>query len=161
VTGLRVKHGHARRCARGDEQSVSGFVERHWEIAFEADRPAGNGAPVLRSTVAICFRSGRLAWRCGPDFSSIASFPCVQNSADIFFDSARKRIYMAGGEGYLSIADRGLSRQGTERLRPILSGRAGARRARCGNPDLHSSGLRASPATHGGAIWNNERDRVI
>ena len=33
----------------------------------------------------------------------IATLPCVQNSDDLFYDSARKRIYVAGGEGYLSV----------------------------------------------------------
>jgi DNA-binding beta-propeller fold protein YncE len=33
----------------------------------------------------------------------VASLPCVLNSDDLFFDAARKRIYAAGGEGYLSV----------------------------------------------------------
>jgi DNA-binding beta-propeller fold protein YncE len=33
----------------------------------------------------------------------IAALPCVQNSDDLFYDSARKRIYVAGGEGYVSV----------------------------------------------------------
>jgi len=32
---------------------------------------------------------------------SIAEFPCVQNSDDLFFDAARKRVYVVGGEGYI------------------------------------------------------------
>jgi hypothetical protein len=33
----------------------------------------------------------------------IAAVPCVQNSDDLFYDSARKRIYVSGGEGYVSV----------------------------------------------------------
>ena len=32
----------------------------------------------------------------------VAALPCVLNSDDLFFDAARKRIYVAGGEGFLS-----------------------------------------------------------
>jgi DNA-binding beta-propeller fold protein YncE len=33
----------------------------------------------------------------------IAALPCVQNSDDVYYDLARKRIYVVGGEGYLSV----------------------------------------------------------
>jgi len=33
----------------------------------------------------------------------VAAVPCVQNSDDLFYDSARKRIYISGGEGYVSV----------------------------------------------------------
>jgi DNA-binding beta-propeller fold protein YncE len=33
----------------------------------------------------------------------VAVLPCVQNSDDLYYDSARKRIYVAGGEGYISV----------------------------------------------------------
>jgi DNA-binding beta-propeller fold protein YncE len=33
----------------------------------------------------------------------IAVLPCVQDSDDVYFDSARKRIYVSGGEGYISV----------------------------------------------------------
>lgn len=33
----------------------------------------------------------------------LAALPCVQDSDDLYFDSARKRIYIAGGEGYISV----------------------------------------------------------
>jgi hypothetical protein len=45
----------------------------------------------------------------------IASYPCVQNSDDMFFDSVRKRIYVAGGEGYLGIFEQ----TGPDRYQPI------------------------------------------
>ena len=33
----------------------------------------------------------------------VAALPCVQDSDDAYFDSARKRIYVSGGEGYVSV----------------------------------------------------------
>jgi DNA-binding beta-propeller fold protein YncE len=33
----------------------------------------------------------------------LAMLPCVQDSDDIYYDSARKRIYTTGGEGYISV----------------------------------------------------------
>jgi len=33
----------------------------------------------------------------------VAALPCVQNSDDVYYDAARKRIYVPGGEGYISV----------------------------------------------------------
>ena len=33
----------------------------------------------------------------------IVSLPCVQDSDDLYYDAARKRIYVSGGEGYISV----------------------------------------------------------
>jgi DNA-binding beta-propeller fold protein YncE len=33
----------------------------------------------------------------------VAAIPCVQNSDDVYYDSARRRIYVLGGEGYISV----------------------------------------------------------
>ena len=33
----------------------------------------------------------------------VATLPCVQDADDVYYDSARKRIYIAGGEGYISV----------------------------------------------------------
>jgi DNA-binding beta-propeller fold protein YncE len=33
----------------------------------------------------------------------VAELPCVQDSDDLYFDAARKRIYATGGEGYISV----------------------------------------------------------
>ncbi len=33
----------------------------------------------------------------------VAALPCVQDSDDIYYDSARKRIYVSGGEGFISV----------------------------------------------------------
>lgn len=33
----------------------------------------------------------------------VATLPCVQDADDVYYDSARQRIYIAGGEGYISV----------------------------------------------------------
>jgi DNA-binding beta-propeller fold protein YncE len=33
----------------------------------------------------------------------VATLPCVQDADDLYYDSARKRIYAPGGEGYISV----------------------------------------------------------
>ena len=33
----------------------------------------------------------------------IAALPTVQDSDDLYYDSARKRVYVCGGEGYISV----------------------------------------------------------
>ena len=33
----------------------------------------------------------------------IAALPCVQGSDDLFFDATRKRVYVTGGEGFISV----------------------------------------------------------
>jgi hypothetical protein len=35
----------------------------------------------------------------------IASLPVVGDSDDLFFDSARRRIYISGGEGFISVVE--------------------------------------------------------
>jgi hypothetical protein len=32
-----------------------------------------------------------------------ASIPCVNDSDDVYYDAARKRIYAPGGEGFISV----------------------------------------------------------
>jgi hypothetical protein len=33
----------------------------------------------------------------------LAALPCVQDSDDLYYDSTRRRIYVAGGEGAISV----------------------------------------------------------
>lgn|GEM_PF-3629956 len=33
----------------------------------------------------------------------VAALPSVQDSDDLYYDSARKRVYVSGGEGYISV----------------------------------------------------------
>ena len=34
---------------------------------------------------------------------SVAELPCVQDADDAYYDSARKRVYISGGEGFISV----------------------------------------------------------
>ena len=34
---------------------------------------------------------------------ALAVLPCVQDSDDLYYDANRRRVYVAGGEGYLSV----------------------------------------------------------
>jgi hypothetical protein len=36
----------------------------------------------------------------------VAALPTVQNSDDVFFDAARKRVYVPGGEGFIDVFQR-------------------------------------------------------
>ena len=36
----------------------------------------------------------------------VAALPCVQNADDVFFDAGHRRIYVPGGEGYISVFQR-------------------------------------------------------
>lgn len=33
----------------------------------------------------------------------LTALPCVQNADDVYYDSARNRVYVPGGEGYISV----------------------------------------------------------
>jgi hypothetical protein len=91
----------------------------------------------------------------------VATLPCVQNSDDVYYDSARKRIYVPGGEGYISVFQqkdpdhyeliaripsavgphRRIFRKGEERFRGPLPGCSGSCRSRRRGADLHCTGL--------------------
>ena len=37
------------------------------------------------------------------NFTTLDSPPAVQDSDDLYYDSTRKRVYIPGGEGYISV----------------------------------------------------------
>jgi DNA-binding beta-propeller fold protein YncE len=37
--------------------------------------------------------------------STIASIPCANDADDLYYDSGRKRIYIPGGEGFISVIE--------------------------------------------------------
>ena len=39
------------------------------------------------------------------DGNVVASFPCVADADDLFYDAARERIYVSGGEGFVDVFD--------------------------------------------------------
>jgi DNA-binding beta-propeller fold protein YncE len=75
---------------------------RRWPITFESNFPMALDESDNRLLVAtrvppqlVVFdtTSGRL----------VAALPAVQDSDDLYYDSARKRVYVSGGEGYISV----------------------------------------------------------
>jgi DNA-binding beta-propeller fold protein YncE len=73
-----------------------------WPISFESNFPMALDEPDHRLFVAtrtppqlavFDINSGRL----------VAALPAVQDSDDLYYDSARKRVYIPGGEGYISV----------------------------------------------------------
>jgi DNA-binding beta-propeller fold protein YncE len=73
-----------------------------WPITFESNFPMALDEPDHRLFVAtrappqlavFDTNSGRL----------VVTLPAVQDSDDLYYDSARKRVYIPGGEGYISV----------------------------------------------------------
>ncbi len=73
-----------------------------WPLTFESNFPMALDEPDHRLFVAtrtppqlavFDISSGRL----------VATLPTVQDSDDLYYDSARKRVYVTGGEGYISV----------------------------------------------------------
>lgn len=75
---------------------------KHWQLKFRGNFPMALDEEHHRLFIAtrnpaemsvFDIDSGRL----------IVSLPCVQDSDDLYYDAARKRIYVSGGEGYISV----------------------------------------------------------
>jgi DNA-binding beta-propeller fold protein YncE len=73
-----------------------------WPLTFEGNFPMALDEPNHRLLVAtrtppqlgvFDTNSGRL----------VAAFPTVQDADDLYYDSARKRVYISGGEGYIGV----------------------------------------------------------
>jgi len=73
-----------------------------WPVSFESNFPMALDEPDHRLFVAtrtppqlVVFdtNSGRL----------VTALPTVQDADDLYYDSARKRVYIPGGEGYISV----------------------------------------------------------
>jgi hypothetical protein len=74
----------------------------HWPVRFESNFPMALDEPDHRLFVTtrtppqlavFDTDSGRL----------VAALPTVQDADDLYYDSARKRVYIPGGEGYISV----------------------------------------------------------
>src|ERR1700751_4748587 len=79
----------------------TGAISR-WRIVFDSNFPMSldeSGHRLFAATrsparlLVLDTTSGHL----------LSAVACVQGSDDMFFDAARKRIYIAGGEGYISV----------------------------------------------------------
>jgi DNA-binding beta-propeller fold protein YncE len=79
----------------------TGAISR-WRIAFDSNFPMALDESSHRLFVATRSPARLLVF----DTTSghmISALPCVQGSDDLFFDAARKRIYITGGEGYINV----------------------------------------------------------
>jgi len=76
---------------------------RGWPMTLEHE--FSDGAGRSGSLVFVANATSRRAWpfliRIGGPHR--AEFPCVQDADDVYYDSGRKRIYIPGGEGYISV----------------------------------------------------------
>lgn len=73
-----------------------------WKLTVESNFPMALDEPDHRLFIASRTPSQMMVF----DTNSghlVATLPCVQDSDDLFYDPARRRIYVAGGEGYLSV----------------------------------------------------------
>ena len=89
----------------------TGAISR-WPIAYDSNFPMALDEGGHRLFVAT--RSpARLLVLDTTTGHVVGEFPCVQGSDDLFFDGARKRIYITGGEGYISV----FQQDGSQRYR--------------------------------------------
>jgi DNA-binding beta-propeller fold protein YncE len=76
-----------------------------WTLTSESNFPMALDEPNERLFVAT--RSpAQLAIFDTSSGRLVATLPTVQNSDDLYYDSARKRVYVSGGEGYISVFQR-------------------------------------------------------
>ncbi|MBZ5656254.1 MAG: hypothetical protein LAO56_13365 [Acidobacteriia bacterium] len=73
-----------------------------WPLALESNFPMALNETDYRLFV-ITHAPPRLVVFDTSTGEQLAVLPCVQNSDDIFYDSARKRIYIPGGEGSIDV----------------------------------------------------------
>jgi DNA-binding beta-propeller fold protein YncE len=80
---------------------MTGAISR-WPLTLEHNFPMSLDEADHRLFVAT-HEPARLAVFNTNTGHQVAALPCVQDSDDLYYDSARKRIYVAGGEGYISV----------------------------------------------------------
>ena len=73
-----------------------------WPLTFESNFPMALDEPDHRLFVATRVPP-RLAVYDTNSGHLVAAFPTVQDSDDLYYDPARKRVYVCGGEGYISV----------------------------------------------------------
>jgi DNA-binding beta-propeller fold protein YncE len=73
-----------------------------WPIIFESNFPMALDEPDHRLFVATR-APAQLAVFDTNSGHLVATLPAVQDSDDLYYDSARKRVYIPGGEGYISV----------------------------------------------------------
>jgi DNA-binding beta-propeller fold protein YncE len=73
-----------------------------WPVTFESNFPMALDEPDHRLFVATRAPSQMAVFDTGSG-QPVAAIPTVQDSDDLYYDAARKRIYVPGGEGYISV----------------------------------------------------------
>jgi DNA-binding beta-propeller fold protein YncE len=73
-----------------------------WPISFESNFPMALDETDHRLLVATR-TPPQLAVYDASSGRLVATLPTVQDSDDLYYDSARKRVYVPGGEGYISV----------------------------------------------------------
>ena len=79
----------------------TGAIAR-WPMTLEHNFPMALDEPDHRLFVAT-HEPPRFAVFDTNTGRAVADLPCVQDADDIYYDSGRKRIYIPGGEGYISV----------------------------------------------------------
>jgi DNA-binding beta-propeller fold protein YncE len=79
----------------------TGSIAR-WPITLDGNFPMALDEPDHRLFV-VTRAPARLAVFDTASGKQVTALPCVQNSDDAYFDAARKRIYIAGGEGFIDV----------------------------------------------------------
>jgi DNA-binding beta-propeller fold protein YncE len=74
----------------------------HWPMQFASNFPMALDEAAHRLFVATR-TPARLAVFDTATGHMVAALPAVQDADDLYFDSARKRIYVPGGEGFISV----------------------------------------------------------
>ena len=80
---------------------ITGGVTR-WPMTLEHNFPMALDEADHRLFVAT-HEPARLAVLDTDSGRSIAELPCVQDADEVYYDAGRKRIYIPGGEGYISV----------------------------------------------------------
>jgi DNA-binding beta-propeller fold protein YncE len=80
---------------------TTGSISR-WPLSAESNFPMALDEPDHRVFV-VTRAPARLVVLDANSGRVVATLSCVQNADDIFFDAVRKRIYVPGGEGYISV----------------------------------------------------------
>jgi DNA-binding beta-propeller fold protein YncE len=79
----------------------TGVIKR-WPLTLEQNFPMALDEANHRLFV-VTHQPARLAVFDTYSGRTVAEFPCVQDADEVFYDAARKRIYIPGGEGYISV----------------------------------------------------------
>jgi DNA-binding beta-propeller fold protein YncE len=84
-----------------DINRTTGVISR-WPLSAASNFPMALDQPDHRLFV-VTRAPARMVVLDATSRREVATLPCVQNADDAYFDVARKRIYIPGGEGYISV----------------------------------------------------------